>query len=236
MPTIRELPASLQPMNRLAQTGPIYLSDSELLSIVLGNANPRNGHNTLDLATQMLTQFDGLHGLARATQEELRSLRAIGPSRAAQIQASLELGRRMATSRAPERASIRSPQDVANLLMSQMMQLEKEELRVLLLNTKNHLIGVSTIYQGSLNTSVVRVGEVFTPAVRANAASIIVVHNHPSSDPSPSPEDVATTQMLVDAGRLLDIPVIDHVVFGHNRYVSMKERNLGFSCSTTKWN
>jgi DNA repair protein RadC len=138
------------------------------------------------------------------------------------------LGRRLLVAQPQDRMQVRSPADIANLLMLEMGLLEQEHLRTVLLDTKNYVLRVSTVYTGSLNTAVVRVGEVFREAIRVNCASIIVVHNHPSGDPTPSPEDVRVTEMLVDAGKLLDIAVLDHVVIGRNRYVSLKERGLGF--------
>ena len=137
-------------------------------------------------------------------------------------------GKRYIVAPGEDRPQIRTPFDVANLLMVEMGLLEKEELRVILLDTKNYVKRMETIYRGCLNAAVVRVGEVFTPAVRDNAASVIVVHNHPSHDPTPSPSDVRVTEMLVEAGDLLDMEVIDHLIFGGTRYVSMKERRLGF--------
>ena len=158
----------------------------------------------------------------------MRTHKGIGEAKAAQIKAALELGRRLQLAAPNERPQIRGPEDVANLLMLDMGLLEQEHLRTVLLDTKNNVLRVVNVYTGSLNTAVVRVGEVFREAIRANCAAIIVVHNHPSGDPTPSPEDVQVTETLVAAGKLLDIEVLDHVVIGRNRYVSLKERGLGF--------
>lgn len=227
MATIRELPVSMQPLHRMNYVGMRGLTDTEVLSLLL-NPDSRSGDNPLDLAQKMLLQFDGLAGIAAATPEELCAMPTVGRVKAAQIQAGIEMGRRLLTPLPYAPPVIRSPADVANLLMAEMGLLEREELRVLVLDTKNNLRKVATVYQGSINSAVVRVAEVFAPAIRANAASIIVVHNHPSADPTPSPEDVATTSLLVDAGKMLDIAVLDHIILGRNRYVSLKERNLGF--------
>jgi DNA repair protein RadC len=127
-----------------------------------------------------------------------------------------------------DRFTVRSPKDVAQLLMAEMAHLEQEHFRVLFLDTRNRLMGIETVYVGSLNASHIRVGEVFRDAVRRNCAAIIVVHNHPSGDPAPSPEDVAVTRQLVQAGTLLDIEVLDHLIVGQQRYVSLRERGLGF--------
>ena len=126
------------------------------------------------------------------------------------------------------RPQVRSPADAAGLLMAEMGLLEKEHLRALLLDTKNHVLGSPTIYVGSVNTTLIRVAEIFQAAIKVNCAGIIVAHNHPSGDPTPSPEDVAVTERIVSAGKLLDIEVLDHLVIGHQRYVSLKERRLGF--------
>jgi DNA repair protein RadC len=167
-------------------------------------------------------------GLVQASHDELCGAHGFGEAKATQIKAALELGRRLLATAPYERPQVRSPGDAASLLMLEMGLLEQEQLRTLLLDTKNTLLRVVHVYTGSLNTAVVRVGEVFREAIRANCASIIVVHNHPSGDPTPSPEDVRVTEQLVAAGRLLDIEVLDHLVIGHNRYVSLKERGLGF--------
>jgi DNA repair protein RadC len=144
--------------------------------------------------------------------------------------AAIELGRRIAVSSPDERPTISSPADAANLLMYQMSALEQEYLYVILLDTRNRVLGKPLeVYHGSLNTSLIRTGEVFREAVKANAAGLIVAHNHPSGDPSPSPEDVAVTRALVEAGKLLDVEVLDHLVIGRQRFVSLKERGLGFS-------
>ncbi|MCB0257868.1 MAG: DNA repair protein RadC, partial [Anaerolineae bacterium] len=151
-----------------------------------------------------------------------------GQAKAAQILAALELGKRIMAAAPEERLQVRAPVDVANLLMLEMGLLEQEQMRTVLLDTKNRITRITTVYSGSLNTAVVRVGEVFREAVRANSAGVVVVHNHPSGDPTPSPEDVRVTQMIVEAGALLDIDVLDHLIIGRNRFVSLKERGLGF--------
>jgi len=146
----------------------------------------------------------------------------------AQIKAALELGRRLLVSSPDDRPQVLSPGDAANLLMLEMGLLEQEHLRIVLLDTRNRVLSISTVYIGSLNTSMVRVGELFREAIRHNAAAVIVAHNHPSGDPTPSPEDVAVTKQIVQAGKLLDISVLDHIVVGRGRFVSLKERGLGF--------
>jgi DNA repair protein RadC len=223
---IRDLPADLRPRERMAYAGPAALSNAELLAIILRVGTV--GENVVRLAEKLLIQFGGLPGLAQASFDELRQQHGMGDAKTTQVKAALELGRRLQAAAPLERFQIRSPMDVANLLMVEMGLLEQEHLRTVLLDTKNCVVRITTVYTGSLNSAVVRIGEVFREAIRANSASIIVVHNHPSGDPTPSPEDVRVTEMLVEAGKLLDIEVLDHLVIGRNRYVSMKERRLGF--------
>ncbi len=223
---MRDVAAQDRPRERLQQVGAQALSSAELLAIILRVGT--GGTSVMRLAESMLAQFEGLPGLSRASVNELATVHGVGQAKAAQIKAALELGRRLMAAAPQERPRISSPGDAASLLMSEMMLLEQEHLRVILLNTRNEVLSMPTIYQGSLNTSVVRVGELFREAVRANAAALIVAHNHPSGDPSPSPEDINVTRQLVKAGRLLDISVLDHIVIGHNRFVSLKERQLGF--------
>jgi DNA repair protein RadC len=224
---IRDLPADLRPRERLAYAGAGALSSAELLAIILRVGG--RGENVIRMAERLLSDFHGVSGLAQASFDELCGARGVGAAKATQIKAALELGKRMLLASSQERLQIRSPQDVANLLMLEMGLLEQEQLRVILLNTKNVVIRIHAVYTGSLNTAVVRVGEIFREAIRANAASLILAHNHPSGDPSPSPEDVRVTEAIVKAGRLLDIQVLDHLVIGLNRYTSLKEKGLGFT-------
>ena len=225
-PKIADLPRAERPRERLLRYGEAALSNAELLAIILrvGGA----GQNVIRLAEALLARHEGLPGLARAGVEELTELKGVGEAKVAQIKASLELGRRLLASAPEERAQIRSPADAANLLMLEMSMLEQEHLRVILLDTRNRILTITTVYKGSLNSSMVRVGELFRGAIRRNAAAVIIAHNHPSGDPTPSPEDVAVTRQVVQAGQLLDIEVLDHVVIGRGRFVSLKERGLGF--------
>lgn len=225
-PMIRDLPTDLRPRERLAYAGAGALSTAELLAIILRVGG--RGENVIRMAERLLIQFGGIAGLAQAGFDELCRQHGMGEAKATQIKAALELGRRLQLASPDERPQVRAPSDVANLLMMEMGLLEQEHLRTVLLDTKNYVTRITNVYAGSLNAAVVRVGEVFREAVRANSASIIVVHNHPSGDPTPSPEDVHVTEMLVEAGRLLDIEVLDHLIIGRNRFVSLKERGLGF--------
>ena len=226
-PTIRELPQGERPRERLKAYGAKHLSNTELIAILLRTGLP--GENVLSLASRILSQLDGLAGLGRSNFAELCDLRGLSEAKACQLLAALELGRRSLSLSPEERVTINSPQDVANLLMGEMAALDQEHLRVVMLNTKNEVLGTQEIYVGNVNSSVVRPAEVIRPAVRENAPSIIIVHNHPSGDPTPSREDVSITQELVAAGKLLGVEVLDHVVIGSGkRYVSLNEKGLGF--------
>lgn len=225
-PMIRDMPLMERPRERFMQVGPRAMSTTELLAITLRTGV--GGENVLRLAERLLAHFNGLSGLARATVRELMAVKGIGPAKAVEVKAALELGRRLLAAAPEERPRVTSPGDAANLLMTEMMLLEQEQLRVVLLDTRNYVLDVHTVYQGSLNTSVVRVGELFRHAIKDNAAAIIVTHNHPSGDPAPSPEDVHVTRQIVRAGKLLDIELLDHIIIGRQRYVSLKERGLGF--------
>jgi DNA repair protein RadC len=161
--------------------------------------------------------------------DELVCERGLGAAKAAQIKAAIELGRRLPLEAPEERASINSPADAAALVQYEMSVLEQEHLRVLLLDTRNHVLDTVEVYKGSLNSSQVRVGEVFKAAIRRSAAAVIVVHNHPSGDPTPSPDDVAVTRAFVQAGKLLDVELLDHLIIGQGSWVSLKERGLGFA-------
>jgi len=225
-PMIRDMINDDKPRERLISVGAQAVSTAELLAIILRVGN--RGESVLRLAERLLSHFGGLTGLARASISELQEVRGIGPAKAVEIKAALELGRRLIATSPEERPSITSPAEAANLLMSEMMLLEQEHLRVILLDTRNKLLRIVPVYVGSLNSSSVRVGELFRAAIKENAAACIVVHNHPSGDPSPSPEDVRVTRQMVSAGKLLGIDVLDHVVIGYQKYVSLKERGLGF--------
>lgn len=226
-PMIRDMAERDRPRERLRQVGPGAVSTTELLAIILRTGS--GGENVLRLAERLLAEFGSLPGLSRASITELMNVKGIGEAKAAEVKAALELGRRLMASSPEERPVVSSPADAANLLMSEMMFLEQEHLRLILLDTRNGVLQTPTIYVGSLNTSVVRIGELFRAALKANAAAMIVAHNHPSGDPAPSPEDIQVTRKLVEAGKLMDIEVLDHIVIGHQRFVSLKERGLGFS-------
>jgi len=224
---ITDLDEAERPRERLARLGPQALSQAELLAILLRVGV--TGENAVQVGHRLLQDLGGLTGLHRASFAEICNQHGIGPAKAAQIKAAIELGRRLTQEAPEERPAIHSPADAAALVQYEMSALEQEELRVLLLDVRNRVQDVATIYRGSVNSSQVRVGELFKPAVRRNIPNIIVVHNHPSGDPTPSPEDIALTRAIVAAGKLIDIDVLDHLIIGHGRFVSLKERGLGFN-------
>jgi DNA repair protein RadC len=226
---ITDLAADERPRERLARLGPQVLTKAELLAILLrvGVA----GENAVQVGQRLLNEFDDLAGLHRAPFDELCRQHGIGAAKAAQIKAAIELGSRMANETSKERPTINSPEDAANLVAYDMSALDQEYLKVILLDTRNHVLNIEEVYKGSVNSSQVHVGEVFKAAIRQGANAIIVVHNHPSGDPTPSPDDVAVTRAIVQAGKLLDVDVLDHMIIGQGkgRWVSMKERGLGFN-------
>lgn len=223
---ITDLAIDERPRERLARLGPQALSNAELLAILLRVGV--TGENAVQVGQRLLQTFGGLAGLHKATFDEVRAQHGIGEAKVAQIKAAIELGRRLMLESPEERPMINSPADAAALVQYEMSGLEQEHLRVFLLDTRNRVLDIVEVYKGSVNSAQVHVGEVFKPAIRRGAPAIIVVHNHPSGDPTPSPDDVAVTRAIVQAGKLLDIDVLDHMVIGQGRWVSLKERGLGF--------
>ena len=204
----------------MAHYGAGHLSNSELLAILLRTG--LEGENVLAMASRVLAEFGGLSGLSRITFDEMCD------SKACQILAGIELGRRVASLTPEERVTITTPSDLATLFMAEMSSFDREHLRVATLSTRNQVLGIEDLYSGSVNAALIRPAEVFATAVRRNAPQIAIVHNHPSGDPTPSDEDVAITRTLIEAGKLLDIEIVDHLIIGQGRYVSMREKKLGF--------
>lgn len=223
---IKEMPKSERPRERLELYGEAALSNAELIAIALRTGS--RTENALGLAQRLLTAFQGLGGLAQASVRELCEVSGIGPAKAAQLKAALELGRRLILSSGDSRPRITCPADAANLFLAAMSTEAQEQLRVMLLDSRHRVQRMSVVYVGNVNTSMIRVAEVFRQAVKDNSAAIVVAHNHPSGDPTPSPEDVRVTEQMVRAGEMLDIEVLDHLIIGKQRYVSLKERGLGF--------
>jgi len=217
------MPAELRPRERLLNDGVQSLSNAELLAILLRTGT--RSETAIDLACNILSRPEGLRYLAEASVEELQKQKGIGLAKAAELKAALELGRRLAALTL-SRMTVKCPQDVANILMDEMRYLDRENFRTVSLNTKNRVLGIDSVSVGSLNSSLVHPREVFKTPIRRSAASIILVHNHPSGDPAPSREDINVTRRLVEAGRILGIEVLDHLIVGDGCFTSLKELNL----------
>lgn len=223
MSILHTLPLRERPAYKLTKGPGGYCNLTELLAALIG------GPDQLEIAYALIAKFSALPSIFNALDTELQEVPGIGPVRAARLKAALELGMRWGADLGEEKFTIRSPGDSAQILMPELAHLEREHFVVLILDTRNRLMSKFTLYTGNGNSLNVRVAEVFTEAVRRRAASIIVAHNHPSGDPTPSPEDVNITSELVKAGHLLNIEVLDHIIIGNQRFVSLRERALGFS-------
>lgn len=221
-PMIRDVPVSERPRERMIQYGADSLSNAELLAILLRTGTSEE--SVMSLACRILNQVGELRGLKSITYDELVMIRGIGPAKALQIAAGLELGKRIATSILPNRPTIRSPQDVASLMMEDLRYHTQEHFVCLYLNTKNQVIGKETVFIGSLNSSIVHPREVYKEAIRRSSASLICLHNHPSGDPTPSREDIEVTRRLLDAGKIIGIDLLDHLIIGDGRFYSLKEK------------
>ncbi|GAB1469402.1 DNA repair protein RadC [Chloroflexota bacterium] len=222
-PKLKSMPLREQPAYRVAQNA-TACNLTELMAAVVG------GQKQIEIAQTLLARFDGdIRRLYQAHPAELAKVKGINQTTAIRIKAALNLGLRLNLPN-EERPVINSPADAAALVQYEMALLEKEHLRVMLLDQRNHVLEIVEVYQGSVNSSQVRIAEIFKPAIARMAPAIIVVHSHPSGDPTPSPDDVAVTRAIVQAGKLLDISCLDHLVIGHSsKWVSLKERGLGFT-------
>ncbi|MBC8331119.1 MAG: DNA repair protein RadC [Anaerolineae bacterium] len=217
------LPPQDHPVHRVAEA-PAACNTTELLAALVG------GPRQIEIAEELLRQFGSLRAIVHTSIEEIAgTIRGIGMQTAARLISALELGKRLATEIEAPKPGIHCPKDIADLVQYEMGMLEQEELWVLLLNTRNRVIDIHKLYRGTKNQSTVLVGEIFRQAVRRNAAAVVVCHNHPSNIVDPSPEDIALTRAIVEAGKLLDIQALDHLILGRTRWVSLKERKLGFS-------
>ena len=222
---IKELPSEERPREKLIQYGADTLSNTELLAILIGSGTKEV--SAIMLANRILAlEEEGISYLTNCLPEELSGIPGMGMAKSCQIIAAIELGKRIATKPKEKRINIKSPDEVASLFLEDMRYLKKEYFKVLLLNTKNEIIMVDNISIGSLNSSVVHPREVFSTAVRKSACSVIAVHNHPSGNPEPSQTDIDVTKRLVEAGELLGIKVLDHLIIGDGTYVSLKEKML----------
>lgn len=223
--TVHDLPLSERPRERLLKLGSEALSAQEILALILGRGV--KGESVMVTAQRLLSRFGNLKGVANASIEELTEIRGIGPAKAAQIKAAVELSKRL---EAPvderEKPVVKSPEDVVSIVKSQLKGKKKEHFLVLCLDTRNNVINCRAISMGSLDTSIVHPREVFKEAISSSAASVILVHNHPSGDPGPSKEDIELTKRLAKAGEILGIDVLDHIIVCDKSHSSLKAKNL----------
>ncbi|MGG2018299.1 RadC family protein [Bacillus sp. S10(2024)] len=222
MSCIRDVVKEDQPRERLLLEGASSLSNTELLAILLRTGSKEE--SVLTLANRILHYFDGLRMLKDATIEEMTSIHGVGVAKASQLIAAFELGRRMVRLEYQNRYSIRNPEDCARYMMEEMRFLQQEHFVCLYLNTKNQVMHRQTVFIGSLNASIVHPREVFKEAFRRAAASIICLHNHPSGDPTPSREDIEVTKRLVECGKIIGIEILDHIIIGDHKFVSLKDK------------
>lgn len=221
-PTVHDIAPDDRPRERLQKLGADTLSTSDLLAIILRTGTQRD--NVMEMATKLLIKYGGLAGLMSADFHELSAEYGLGLAKTAQLKAALELGKRLSIQQPDKRFQIKSADDAANVVRMEMMFLDHEEMHILILDTKHQLIELIKRYKGTVNSSVLRSAEIFRPAIVRNCPSMIICHNHPSGDPTPSPEDIDVTLQLVEAGKLLDIEVLDHLIIGNPRYISLKQQ------------
>ncbi|MDP9369507.1 MAG: DNA repair protein RadC [Chloroflexota bacterium] len=215
-----------RPREKLKLRGPAALTNGDLIAIILNTGIV--GETVTAVAQRLLVEHDGLLGLSKLNVTELAGIRRVGEAKAARLKAALELASRVAALSPEQRPQITSPDDLVNLVGVEMAALDQEQLRVVLLDTKHRVLGVRTVYQGTVNEARVRIAEVFRVAIRHNAVALVAVHNHPFGDPTPSAADVALTAELARAGTLLDVEVLDHLIIGQGRHVSLRRLGLGF--------
>lgn len=221
--TIKDIPSYDRPRERLLKYGAEVLSNAELIAIIIRTGN--KNESAIALSNKIISTGD-LNFLSECTVEELLEIKGIGKAKAAQIKAAVELSKRLKNFRSGYNISIRSPKDAADIIMEDMRHLKCEHLKVMFLNTKNVLINIMDLSIGSLNSSIVHPREIYTAAIRKSSSSIIVLHNHPSGDPTPSDEDINITKRLFEVGKLVGIDMLDHIIIGDGTYISMKEKGI----------
>ena len=218
---IKDIIKEERPRETLLKKGETYLSDSELLAILINNGT--RDKSAITLAREIIETSDGIRNLSNITVEELSKIKGIGLAKACRIISALELGRRVSVASEMQKFKISSPQDIGNVYMEELRYKKKEIFRVVLLNTKNVIIGSKDISEGSLNASIVHPREVFLEAIKKSANKMILMHNHPSGDPTPSSEDINITKRLISAGQIVGIEILDHVIIGDGSFYSFKE-------------
>lgn len=229
--TIKEMPEDERPQEKLIKFGPDYLSNAELLALIIRTGNSK-GDSAIDTATKVLRSLrtandkNGLNSLKNANLSNLMEVDGIGEAKAAMILAAVQLGIRLAVSSNGTKIRVTSPSIAANYVLSEMSVLEQEHFRVMTLNTKKEINFIREISKGTINMTIVHAREVFKAAISDNAHSIILLHNHPTGDPSPSKEDIGLTKNLIEASKIIGIDILDHIIIGDNRYFSFLEEGL----------
>ncbi|MCX7884473.1 MAG: DNA repair protein RadC [Caloramator sp.] len=222
--TIKDIPIQDRPRERLIKFGPEALSNSELLAIIIRTGT--KSENAISISNRLISQNRGLDFLSNCTIQELSRIKGIGSAKAAQIKAAIELGKRLRNYRNDKIIRINNPKDAAEIVMEDMRYFKKEHFRVIFLNTKNIVIDVKDLSIGNLNSSIVHPREVYSEAIKKSSASIIVLHNHPSGDPTPSQEDINITRRLIEAGKIIGIDLLDHIIIGDGIFISLKEKGI----------
>jgi DNA repair protein RadC len=224
--TIKDWPEADRPREKLLANGAQSLSEAELLAIILRNGNASTGASAIDHARLLLNQFGGLKGIDEASTSELSTVKGIGPAKVAQLKACLEIAKRIGSQKWQAGQPLHCAEDVYRHFRENLAGEKREQFYVVLLNNKNRKIREVKISEGSLTASLVHPREVYNPVIRESAAAVIFVHNHPSGDPAPSPEDIDITKRLKEVGDVMGVRVLDHVVIGHDRYFSFNEKGL----------
>ena len=223
--TMKDLPENERPTEKLVNHGARSLSNSELIAVIIRTGS--RDYSVIELANRLLsTKEDGVASLADTSVEEITRVKGIGNCKAAQILAAVELGKRIVLAETEHKKKVTSPLDIVDFFMADMQYLKREHFKIVMLDTKNHIIGVEEISVGNLNSSIVHPREVYKQAIKRSSASIILVHNHPSGDPTPSREDINITRRLMESGEILGIRVLDHIVIGHKKHISLKEMDI----------
>jgi DNA repair protein RadC len=221
---ITDLPYNERPREKLIRYGASELSNSELLAVVLRCGT--KSENIINLCNRILIEAGGLNGLFDFSCEEFMKINGIGAAKATQLLSIAELSKRFKSFKSGEISKIKSPKDAVDLIMEEMRYLKEEHLKVIMMNTKNIVISIKDVSIGSLNSSIVHPREVFLEAIKKSSASILICHNHPSGDPTPSTEDIEITKRLIECGKLLGIDILDHLIIGNGRYISLKEKGI----------
>lgn len=222
---VKDIPSEERPVEKLILSGAESLNNSELLAIILRTGT--SNENVVSLSTRLLSEFEGLDGLLNTSLSEITTIKGIKNKKASQILAMAELFKRFNTLKSLKiNHKINSPRDIANLLINEMSELKQEVLKLIMLDTKNQIISIKDVFKGSLNTSIVHPREIFNEAIKRNSSSIIICHNHPSGDPTPSKEDINITLRINECSKIIGINLLDHIIVGKAKFISLKEKGI----------